>query len=130
MAIKVFHPKEEFVDKRGGITRIIDDEATLFRAVLRITSKKGTIRSNHYHKKDFHYLYIESGKCEYAERSVDKPNAKIEKIILNPGDVVLSKPRVIHAVKFLEDTVLWAFTTEKRQHEQYEKDTKRVTILE
>lgn len=129
MAIRVQHPKEEFIDERGGITRIVDEDATGFRSVLRITGKKGTTRSNHYHKKDFHYLYIESGRCEYAEKPVDDPNANVESVILNPGDVVLSKPRIIHAVKFLEDTVLWAFTTEKRQHEKYERDTERIIIL-
>lgn len=130
MAIQVIHTKEEFVDERGGITRIVGQDKFIFRTVLRITSKKGTIRSNHYHKRDSHYLYVESGKCEYSERPVNNPNAKIETVLLGPGDLVLSKPGIIHAVKFLEDTVLYAFTTEKRAHEEYENDTQRVTIIE
>ena len=130
MAIHVLHPKEEFTDERGAITRIVDDDTIRFRSVLRITSKAGTIWSNHYHKNDSHYIYVISGRCEYSERPADDPNAKIETVVLKPGDVVLSKPRIIHAVKFLEDTVLYAFTTEKRQQDQYEEDTKRITLIE
>lgn len=130
MAIDVIHPKEEFVDKRGGITRIVDEDKFTFRAVLRISSKKGSIRSNHYHKSDFHYIYVESGRCEYSEKVASVPNAKVETVTLLPGDVVLSRPGIIHAVKFLEDTVLYAFTTEKREQGRYERDTERIKIIE
>ena len=70
MTISVVHTKPEFVDDRGGIARIVDKNKISIRAILRITSKKGSIRSNHYHKNDYHYLYIESGKCEYSEKPV------------------------------------------------------------
>lgn len=129
MAIKVIHPKEKIVDRRGTIFRIVDNESFTFHAVLRITSKKGSIRSNHYHKNDAHYLYLESGKCQYSEKSAYKPKAKIETVLLRPGDLVLSMPGIIHAVKFLEDSILWAFTAEKRIQEKYEEDTVRVTII-
>ena len=130
MAIQILRAKEESVDERGRITHLVDEDVFTFRGVLRITSKAGSIRSNHYHKHDFHYLYVESGKCEYSERPSNNPTAKVETIILQPGDMVLSKPEIIHAVKFLEDTVLYAFTTEKRQQDLYEKDTERVTIVD
>lgn len=129
MAIKVIHTKVEFSDSRGGITRIVDEDKFYFRGVLRITSKKGTTRSNHYHKRDSHYLYVESGKCEYSEKPANKLKAKVETVTLRPGDVVLSKPRIIHAVKFLEDSIIWAFTTQKRKQDLYEEDTIRVTIV-
>lgn len=130
MAIKVIHTKTEFADERGGITRIIDEDKFNFRGVLRITSKKGSIRSNHYHKHDSHYIYVENGKCEYSEKPAGKPKAKVETVILKPGDLVLSNPGIIHAVKFLEDSVLYAFTTEKRTQGKYESDTTRVTIVD
>lgn len=130
MAITVTHVKPEHRDTRGGIARIIDHTKFKIRAILRITSKAGTIRSNHYHKKDCHYLYVESGKCEYFEMPAHKKNAKIEKVTLKPSDIVLTKPGIIHAVRFLEDTVLYAFTTEKRKQDNYEEDTVRVTIVE
>ncbi len=129
MTINVIHTKPEFVDDRGGIARIVDQDKFSIRAVLRITSKKGSVRSNHYHKNDYHYIYVESGKCEYSEKPVNNPNAKIATVVMDPGDLVLTKPGIIHAVKFLEDTVLYAFTTEKRKQDKYEKDTKRIEII-
>lgn len=130
MAIKVDHIEPEFVDERGGIARVVDQDNFPIRAVLRITSKAGTIRANHYHKTDYHYIYIESGKCEYSERPADKPGVEIETVVIGPGDIVLSNPGVIHAVKFLEDTIFYAFTTEKREQDQYEGDTVRIKIVE
>lgn len=130
MAIKVDHIKPEFVDERGGIARVMDQDNFPIRAVLRITSTKGTVRANHYHKKDNHYIYIDSGSCEYSERPADDPKAKIETVVLKPGDVVLSPANIIHAVKFLEDTVIYSFTTERREQEQYEGDTVRIKIVE
>lgn len=124
------HRKPGFEDTRGDITHVVDQDEFMFRVVLRITSKAGSIRSNHYHKKDTHYLYIESGLCEYSEKPADDPNAKIETVTMRPGDLVLTKPGIIHAVKFLEDTVLYAFTTERRKQDAYEEDTQKVTIVE
>lgn len=129
MKIHVTHLSPEFVDERGGIAHVVDQDKFPIRAVLRITSKAGTVRSNHYHKTDYHYIYIESGKCEYSEKDSKQIKGKVETVVLNPGDLVLSNPGIIHAVKFLEDTVLYAFTSEKRQHSKYEEDTVRVTII-
>lgn len=130
MAIKIIHTKAKHIDERGGITRILDEDTLTFRGVLRITSKKGSVRSNHYHKHDSHYIYVESGRCEYSEKPAGKPKAKVATVILESGDLVLSKPGIIHAVKFLEDSVLYAFTTEKRTQGKYESDTTRVTIVD
>ena len=130
MAIKVDHIEPEFVDERGGLARVMDQDEFLIRAVLRITSKAGTVRANHHHKTDYHYIYVESGKAEYSEKPVDQPGAQVETVTIGPGDVVLSKPGIIHAVKFLEDSVIFAFTTERREQEQYEGDTTRVIIVE
>lgn len=129
MAINVKHVREEFVDKRGGIARIVDQDRFTIRAILRITSKKGTTRANHLHKTDYHYIYLESGKCKYSEKDTNNPNGKVETVVLTPGDVVLTSPGIIHGVKFLEDTVLYAFTTERRKQERYEKDIIRIKII-
>lgn len=129
MAIDVIRTKPEFIDDRGGITRIVDHDKFAIRAILRITSKAGSIRSNHYHKHDYHYIFIESGKCEYSEKSAYDRKAKVETVTLSPGDLVLSNPGIIHAVKFLQDTVLYAFTTEKRAQDYYEEDTERIEIV-
>lgn len=128
MSIKVTHIKPEFTDKRGFISRLVDDDSLHFRAVLYITSRKGTVRGNHYHKKDAHYVYCLSGKFKYSEKDLDKADSKVESVILKPGDLVLSRPMMAHRMEFLEDSTFLAVTTEPREHERYEKDTVRIEL--
>ena len=127
--IKVTKTKPEFVDERGFITRLVDTDDYHLRAVLYITSKKGTVRGNHYHKKDAHYVYCLSGRFRYSEKDMRKPKSKVRSVILKPGDIVLSQPLMVHSMEFLEDTVFLAFTTERREQDQYEGDTVRIKIV-
>ncbi len=128
MGIKITHTKPEFKDKRGYITRLVNDDNLKLRAVLYITSKKGTQRANHYHKKDYHYVYCLSGKFKYSEKDMQNPNSPVQSVMLKPGDLVLSKPMMAHSMDFLEDSVFLAFTTEHREQKKYEKDTVRIKI--
>lgn len=128
MPINVIKIKPEFIDQRGYISRIVDDDKIKFRAVLYITSRKGSIRGNHYHKSDYHYVYCLSGKFKYSEKDMHKEGSSVECVILEPGDLILSNPLIAHSMEFLEDTVFLAITTEHRQQEKYEQDTVRIKI--
>jgi quercetin dioxygenase-like cupin family protein len=119
--------KPEYIDERGGITRILDTDEAM-HSILFITSKAGSVRSNHYHKKDTHYCYIISGKAEWYEKPVE--GGAIEKEILNAGDMVFTPANTIHTVKFLEDTEFLVFSTEPRNQEHYEEDTVRVKLID
>ncbi|MDD5110176.1 MAG: cupin domain-containing protein [Patescibacteria group bacterium] len=114
------------VEERGNITRVVDSPSPI-RSVLLITSKAGSVRSNHYHQKDTHYCYIISGKAEWHEKPV--AGGKTETAVLSAGDMVFTPPMVVHAVKFLEDTVFLAFATESREQTDYEADTIRVKLI-
>lgn len=113
--------RPQFVDERGGITSILSGDNPSIKSVLSITSKAGSIRSNHYHKKDSHYCYIVSGRAEWREQPMS--GGEVESAILEAGDMVYTAPMIIHTVKFLEDTVFFAFATESRLQENYEADT-------
>src|SRR5579872_2039061 len=104
-------------------------EGVTVHSVLSITCKKGSVRANHYHKKDTHYCYLLSGKMEYVYKDANK-EGKEKHIIVNSGEVVYSPPMVTHAMRFLEDSVFFAFTTEQRDSEKYEKDTVRVNLID
>ena len=121
--------RPEFVDERGGITRLLDDGTTAIMSVLLITSKAGSIRGNHYHKKDSHYCYMVSGKMEYTEQAVSTESPEKESAIVEAGDLIYSAPMVIHAMRFLEDSVFLAVATESRHQEAYEEDTVRVKLI-
>lgn len=120
------HREPEFMDVRGGISKVLDN--VTLKSVLLITSKAGSIRANHYHKKDSHYSYILSGKAEWSEKSID--GGEMETAILEPGDMVFTAPMTVHAARFLEDTTFLAFSTKERSREEYEEDTVRVTLIE
>lgn len=129
MAIKVTHLKPEFADFRGTITRIINKPKIKIEAVLLLTHKKGTVRGNHYHKKDSHWVYCLSGKFRYYEKDITKKNSKTSSVILNPGDLVYSRPNMAHAMEAILDTIFLAITTEKRDQKSYEKDLVKVDIV-
>ena len=94
--------------------------------MLYIVSKKGAVRANHYHKKDYHSVYCLSGRFKYFEKDMRKPSSKIESVILKPGDLVLTHPMIAHRMKFLENSIFLAITTEPREQERYEEDTVRL----
>lgn len=121
--------KPEFIDERGGITRLLDSPYldSPIKSILHITCKAGSIRSNHYHKKDSHWCYILSGKAEWYQRPVE--GDETEKEILNAGDMVYDPPNVIHAGRFLEDTVELVFCTEPRNQDNYEADTIKFKLI-
>ena len=119
--------KPEIKEKRGNITKLLDDGETNIKSILLITSKTGSVRSNHYHKKDAHWIYMLSGKMEYYEKSIK--GGKIKKAILGPGDMVYTPPMMIHTTKFLKDSVFMAFSIKSRNQKAYEEDTIRVKLI-
>jgi len=130
MAIKVFRQvKPEFTDERGEILKILDDGKTTIKSVLLITSKKGAVRANHFHKADSHYVYLLSGSMEYTEQPVNGNENQRETIIVNAGDMVYTPPMVSHAMKFLEDSTFLALSPHSRHQAAYESDLVRVKLI-
>lgn len=116
--------KPEFKDARGAIFKILDDGKTAIKSVLIITSKKGSVRSNHYHKKDSHYIYMLTGKMEYKERKVS--GGPTRAVTVKKGEMVFTPPMTIHTTRFLEDSSFLTLATKSRSQKSYESDTVRV----
>lgn len=127
--IEVRKIKPSFVDERGSIAHVVD-EGTLLRSALLIVSKAGSIRANHYHKKDSHYVYMLDGEMEYTSKPMSDPKAKKESVVLVPGDLVYTPPMTGHAMRFLRDSIFLALATEARGHDAYEEDTVRIKLIE
>lgn len=124
--------KPRIVEERGIINIILDvaENQAPIRSIMIITSKAGSVRSNHYHKQDSHYCYLMSGKLEWHEKPVE--GTELESQTLVAGDMVFTPPMTIHAAKFLEDTVMLAFSTLGRNqltNAEYEADTVRVKLI-
>ncbi|MCX5787944.1 MAG: hypothetical protein NTX64_05465 [Elusimicrobia bacterium] len=125
-------PKEPLVpleaghsDERGSIQPLVE---RMMRSAQLITSKKGSVRGNHYHKTDWHYCYVVSGLMEYYERPAGaKDPAK--KFLVKAGQMFFSPPLVEHAMKFVEDTVWLTLSRNPRDQDAYEKDVVRVRLV-
>ena len=64
---------------------------------------------------------------EYCEKPFKA--GRIKKTVLSAGDMVYTPAMMIHATKFLKDTVLLTLSTKSRNQEEYEKDTVRVKVI-
>ena len=111
-----------FIDERGYIQNLINSP---INGAAIITSKKGSERSNHYHKEDFHYLYVLSGLMEYYERNIDKAFSG-KPLIIEAGQMVFTPPMKVHKTIFLQDTVLISLSKRNRDHDSHEEDVVRV----
>jgi len=114
-----------FTDSRGSIQPLVD--VTMESCVL-ITSRKGTVRANHYHQTDWHYCYVLSGSIDYYHRPQGS-KAEPERVHIAAGQMFFTPPMVEHAMVFPEDTLFLTFGRNSRAQEVYEADVVRVESL-
>lgn len=115
-----------FTDARGAIQPLVDE--TMESAVL-ISSAKGTVRANHYHKTDWHYCYVLEGRIEYHHRPHGGEETP-EVVVVEQGELFFTPPMVDHAMVFLEDTVFLTLGRNSRAQEVYEADVERIELVE
>ncbi|MBL6939883.1 MAG: hypothetical protein ISS15_19260 [Alphaproteobacteria bacterium] len=114
-----------FVDDRGKIQTLVQGEIT---SVQVITSKKGSLRANHWHRADSHYMYIVSGAMNYYHRAVGSKEAP-SLFNLVAGDLVYTPSDVEHAAEFPQDCMFLNITTGPRDQKSYEADIVRVELV-
>ena len=113
-----------FVDSRGDIQPLVD--ARMKSAVL-ITTKKGAVRANHYHRTDWHYCYVVSGSIQYFERPTGS-TAPPREVTVRAGEMFFTPPLTDHTMLFPEDTVFLVLGRNPRDQESYEADVVRVDL--
>lgn len=114
------------VDVRGAITNIFEGR---IEHIAIITSKKGTVRANHYHKEDHQYIYLVSGAYESHSCDINDPK-KRQVLYVKPGDIVYTPPLIAHAQRFTEDSVFLALSSRQREQGKYEQDTLAYKVIE
>jgi quercetin dioxygenase-like cupin family protein len=119
--IKVSRPAASFVDDRGQIIDLLENEEV--NAVTLITFKKGAVRANHFHKLTSQWNYVVSGEIKVVTQS--EGEAPVE-TILKAGEMLLTEPNVRHALKAMQDSELMVFTKGPRGGKEYETDTYRL----
>lgn len=114
-----------FTDERGSIQPLVD---LPMRSAVMITSKKGTVRANHYHQTDWHFCTVIKGRIKYHWRdhgSQRKPNS----IIIEESQTFFTPPMVDHAMEFVEDTTFLTLGRNSRKQEVYEADVVRIKLI-
>jgi quercetin dioxygenase-like cupin family protein len=114
-----------FTDLRGDIQPLVNGG---FESAQFISCRKGSVRANHYHKKDWHYCYMVEGAMRYYTRPVDS-NAEPTWILVTAGQVVFTPAMEEHAMEFLEESVFINFAGRPRDQADYEDDLVRVQLI-
>lgn len=113
-------------DGRGAIQSLVNFP---MKNLSLITSAKGTVRSNHYHLTDWHYMYVLRGAFDYYYRPTGS-DAVPRKLRVGPGEMVFTPPMEDHATVFLQDTELIVVSRNPRDQATYEADTRRIQLVD
>ena len=116
-----FNGGKEFVDERGRITNYELPESINW--IGWIESKKGTVRANHYHPIQEQKCILISGRYISVFKDLKKPNSPMTTQLMEPGDVVVTKPNVAHTMVFLEDSLFLNLVNGEREHDNFGKHT-------
>jgi dTDP-4-dehydrorhamnose 3,5-epimerase-like enzyme len=113
-------------DDRGAIQSLVNFP---MKNLSLISSKKGALRSNHYHLTDWHYMYVLSGSFKYYYRTTNS-NEELKSVTVTKGEMIFTPPMEDHATVFLEDCDLLAMSRNPRDQEAYEEDVRRVILID
>ena len=113
-----------FRDERGYLLKILDKG---FSSCIEIFSKKGSIRANHYHKKDEHFCYILKGEILFFYRN-RKKSSKLNYKIMRKGDLFFTTYNQDHLAYFLKTTHFLSYSSRKRTKIDYENDLVRLNM--
>ena len=111
-------------DDRGEILSVVDETV---QNVSIITCNPGSIRSNHWHHSDFHFMYILEGEIDYFYKDVD--TGEIEYLKVRQGDNIFTPDNELHATYFPVKTVMVVSSKFPRDQETYERDTVREALI-
>ena len=113
-------------DSRGSIQTLVNFP---MKNIAIISSRKDTVRSNHYHMTDWHYMYVLKGSFDYYSRPTGS-DQELEVLNVRQGEMVFTPPMEDHATVFLEDTELIVMSRNPRDQESYERDVRRVVLID
>lgn len=117
---------EPFVNENGEIQNLV---LKPMQSVTALRSVKGAVRANHWHRTDWHYTYVASGRVMYVESDGLGPGSGWMKVY-EAGQLFFTRPLVRHAMVFLEDSLIITMARNVRSHEEHEADLVRVNVVE
>jgi hypothetical protein len=113
-----------FHNAAGWIQNILEEPCG---GVAVIFSKAGAERSHHYHRTDWHWLYVLEGEMQYYERRVGDTKPAVGRVI-RQGERIFTGPLIEHVCRFPVDTTVISMSRLSRTHDQHEADVVRVHV--
>ena len=111
-------------DDRGYIKSIINQPSTNTSIIM---CNPGSVRANHYHLRDWHYMYVLEGSMDYF--FFDNFSKKVCFMSLKQDQIIYTPPKEVHATYFSEKTRLIVISYLARDELSYEADTRRVNFI-
>ena len=106
-----------FVDSRGVISN--HELTEPINLIGMISSKKGTIRANHYHPQQEQKCLFTKGQIIEIFQDIINPKAPKVTQVVNEGQLSIIKPNVAHTMVFTKDTTFLNLVRGERDHENY-----------
>jgi len=120
--------KPVFTDDRGSLWDLLTNENIEHIGFL--TSKQGSIRAKHFHKKEKQYTLILKGKAKIIIKNLLNSNSSVETFELQQMEMILIPPYHYHSVESITDTEILFFSDILRANGGYEIDTTKVDDIE
>ena len=92
--------QNEFVDKRGKISN--HELTEPINLIGLISSKKGTIRANHYHPQQEQKCLFTKGQIIEVFQDIINPGSPKITQVVNEGELSIIKPNVAHTMVLLK----------------------------
>ena len=109
--------ENEYEDFRGKISN--HELTEPINMIGLISSKKGTIRANHYHPQQEQKCLFTKGQIIEVFQDLLTPNSPKITQVVNEGQISVIKPNVAHAMVFTKDTNFLNLVRGEREHENY-----------
>ena len=123
------HAEPSFVDKRGTITNVFEAREDVppgpIYHMAFITSQKGAVRGNHYHKLETQYIYLVRGEflaysCPVIPhvgrlRGIRESGMALQRVHVLPGDLLITPPLVAHKHVYTKQSWLVNLNTAPRK---------------
>lgn len=118
---QIVESREPFVDGRGRIDNF-DLKFPVSMANI-ITSKKGTVRANHYHPEQLQQVLVVSGSYLSVAKDLSIQDSELRFLVVKTGQLSIMPPMVAHTMIFLEDCTFINLVPNEREHQNFGKHT-------
>src|SRR3989344_4554687 len=116
-----------FVDSRGKIDNYELPESV--NLIATITSKKGTVRANHFHPIQEQKCLLISGKYISVYKDLLVPDGNVKHQLILTGDLSIMPPMMAHTMIFLEDSIFINLVNGNRDHDKFGEHTIKYELV-